>query len=85
MNATAEPDTSYSVTRLTVDVPTSFEDFEARYEEAVPPMPWAQVETLVARGAPWEEMISLIEKTAPFGFLIYWTNDVRSVMRLTGR
>jgi hypothetical protein len=29
-------------------------------------------------------MTDLIDSTAPFGFLIYWKNDVRGVMRLAG-
>jgi hypothetical protein len=30
-----------------------------------------QVNALVARGAPWSEMVELIDKAAPLGFLIY--------------
>jgi hypothetical protein len=67
MHITARPATSYSVTRFTVDVPGSFEDFRGQYEQAVPPEPREEVDTLVARGAPWSEMNDLIAGAAPLG------------------
>jgi hypothetical protein len=84
MNTSATQATSYPVTRLTVDVPRTFEDFQGQYEQAVPPMPRKGVDALVARGAPWSEMNALISGAAPLGFLIYWKNDVHSVMWLAG-
>jgi hypothetical protein len=84
MTTTSPVATSYPVTRLTVDVPASLEEFQQQYEQAVPPEPREQVETLVARGAPWSEMLELVDNAAPFGFLIYWRNDVSPVMRLAG-
>jgi hypothetical protein len=45
---------------------------------------WEQVDALVARGAPWSEMVELIENAAPSGFLIYWRLDLRPVMGLAG-
>jgi hypothetical protein len=76
--------TSYSVHRLTVDVPASVEQFQQQYEQAVPSVPMEQVNALVTRGAPWSEMTDLIEKAAPFGFLIYFRLDMRPVMGLAG-
>jgi hypothetical protein len=84
LTTTAPAATSYSVIRLTVDVPGSLGEFQQRYEQAVPPEPREQVHALVARGAPWSEMLELIEQKAPFGFLIYWRNDVHPVMGLAG-
>jgi hypothetical protein len=84
MNTSATQATPYLVTRLTVDVPRTFEDFQEQYEQAVPPMPREEVDALVARGAPWSEMNALIAGAALLGFLIYWKNDVHSVMRLAG-
>lgn len=84
MITTTPAATSYSVNRLTVEVPASLEEFRQQYEQAVPPEPREQVEALVARDAPWSQMLELIEKEAPLGFLIYWRNDLRPVMRLAG-
>ena len=84
MNAIAPAATSYSVSRLTVDVPSPFEEFREQYEQAVPPLPREQIDALIERNAPWNEMLDLIGTEAPFGFLIYWRNDVRPVMRLAG-
>jgi hypothetical protein len=84
MNTTTTPATAYSVTRLTVDVPLPVEEFQRQYERAVPPLPREQVDALVARGAPWSEMIDLIASAAPLGFLIYWKNQAHDVMGLAG-
>jgi hypothetical protein len=72
MNTSATQATPYTVTQLTVEVTRDFEDFQAQYEQTVPPMPREEVDTLVARGAPWSEMNALIAGAAPLGFLIYW-------------
>ena len=75
---------SHTTERLTVDLGSTAREFIARYEEAVPPVPAAQVSALYAKRAPWSEMLELIESSAPFGFLIYNKNDVGPVMRLAG-
>ena len=85
MSIGALQETSYSVTRLTVDVPCSFEHFRGQYEQAVPPEPSEKVDALIAQGAPWSAMNDLIASAAPFGFLIYWKNDAHKVMRLSRR
>lgn len=36
------------------------------------------------RQAPWQDMLNLIAAAAPFGFLIYFKNDVDPVVRLAG-
>jgi Domain of unknown function DUF302 len=73
----------YTVPRLTVPVPDAVE-FTRRYEAAVPNLPLDAVRDLVARRAPWSEMKSLVEDAAPFGFLIYFRNNVGPVMQLAG-
>lgn len=75
---------THATERLTIDVRSSAREFIERYEQAVPPVPAAQVTALVANGAPWSQMLELIESSAPFGFLIYNKNDVGPVMRLAG-
>jgi hypothetical protein len=73
----------YTVSRLTVPVPDAVE-FTRRYEAAVPNLPLDAVRKLVARRAPWSEMSSLIGGAAPFGFLIYFRNNVGPVIQLAG-
>jgi hypothetical protein len=84
VSATATTQVVHNVPRLTIDVGTSLEDFRSRYEQAVPPMPEEQVDTLVDRQAPWEEMVALAGAHAPHGFLIYARLLVDPVMRLAG-
>jgi Domain of unknown function DUF302 len=50
----------------------------------VPDVPVDEVLTLVRRSAPWPEMEALVEAQAPYGFLIYFRNDVGPVMRAAG-
>jgi uncharacterized protein (DUF302 family) len=76
-------DTVYTVRRLDVRVP-SVRAFQRSYEEAVPNEPRDEVRALVARGAPWSEMVNLIDAHAPNGFLIYFRNDVHPVMQSAG-
>jgi uncharacterized protein (DUF302 family) len=73
----------YRAPRFTVPV-EGVREFQARYEAAVPDVPLAAVSDLVSRGAPWSEMLDLIERSAPHGFLIYFRNDVHPVMSLAG-
>src|SRR5580698_5416132 len=76
-------DVEYSVRRLNVSVPT-VRGFQLAYERAVPELPHQEVAALVAAGAPWSQMVELIDRRAPHGFLIYFRNDVHPVMRAAG-
>ena len=80
---TSQAETTYTVKRLTVAVP-GVREFQERYEQAVPALPLEQVTALVERAAPWSEMLDLIADSAPYGFLIYFRNDVHPVMQLAG-
>jgi Domain of unknown function DUF302 len=73
----------YRAARLTLPIP-ALREFQSRYEAAVPDLPLAAVEDLVSHGAPWSEMVELIERTAPHGFLTDFRNDVHPVMALGG-
>ena len=75
--------TWYRTPRLTLPIP-GVREFQSRYEAAVPDLPLAAVEDLVSRKVPWSEMVELIERSAPHGFLIYFRNDVHPVMALAG-
>jgi uncharacterized protein (DUF302 family) len=73
----------FAVTRLSVPVP-GVREFQSRYEQAVPDLPLAAIKDLVTRQVPWSEMVDFIEGFAPYGFLIYFRNDVHPVMQLAG-
>jgi Domain of unknown function DUF302 len=83
MSATAASETTYKVRRLTLAVP-GVRVFQRAYEEAVPDLPVDDVQELLRRAAPWQEMIDLIDARAPNGFLVYFRNDVHPVMRAAG-
>lgn len=74
----------YTANRCTVQTGSPLADFRARYEQAVPPLPVNKVAALVQRRAPWQEMLDLIGAVAPWGFLIYYKNDVGPVVSLAG-
>lgn len=73
----------YGVSRLTVPIPP-VREFQLNYEAAVPQVPVDAVTKLISRNAPWREMLELIDRAAPHGFLIYFCNDVHPVMSLAG-
>ncbi len=47
-------------------------------------MPVADVQALALRHAPWQEMLDLMAKAAPWGFAIYNVIDADPIMRLAG-
>jgi hypothetical protein len=84
MTSTPETAVQYSVNRLTVETHSTPAEFQSCYEEAVPPLPAEHMAALVQRHAPWQEMLDLVDAVAPYGFLIYFKNDVAPVVRLAG-
>jgi hypothetical protein len=83
MTSTSQSETTYTVRRLTVSV-AAVRQFQRSYEEAVPDAPFEEVAELVRQGAPWSQMLDLIDARAPNGFLIYFRNDVHPVMQAAG-
>ena len=73
----------YRAPRLTFPIP-GVREFQSRYEAAVPDVPLKAIGELVSRRAPWSEMVDLIERSAPHGFLIYFRNDVHPLFSLAG-
>jgi hypothetical protein len=74
----------HAVNRMTIPTGMIQSEFRSLFEDAVPPLPGDQVLGLEARGASLGEMVDLIEEAAPWGFLVYWTNDVDRIVRLAG-
>jgi hypothetical protein len=58
----------YRAPQLTLPIP-DVREFQRRYEVAVPDVPLAAVSDLMSREAPWSQMVELIERSAPHGFL----------------
>ena len=76
--------TQYGVHRFTLDIECTPDEFRTRYEQAVPSVPTQQVNELVRRRAPWQEMINLIENASASGFLIYRRSELDPLMSLAG-
>jgi uncharacterized protein (DUF302 family) len=74
---------SFTVTRMTVRVP-DVRGFQRTYEAAVPKVPNERVSALLEEGAPWSEMVELVDASAPHGFLIYEAHDVHPLMQAAG-
>jgi hypothetical protein len=75
---------THSVNRFTIEIATTPQEFRERYERAVPPVPVAEVRALAARRAPWQEMLDLMARVAPLGFLIYHSIDADPIMPSAG-
>jgi hypothetical protein len=74
----------HEVRRLTIDVGAEFDDFRTRYEQAVPPLDAARFEELKAANASWDEVLKATAENAPHDFVMYWSTDATSIMRLAG-
>ena len=77
------PTESFVVRRLSAPIP-GVRSFQARYEAAVPRLQVERVSELLSKGAPWSDIVELMEVNAPRGFAIYFTNDVHRVMSAAG-
>ncbi|MDX2702778.1 hypothetical protein PV350_07920 [Streptomyces sp. PA03-6a] len=73
-----------SVTRLEIPVGEDYEDFRARYEQAVPPLDYQRTFELVAARATWSAVRDLVDENAPLGFMIYWKFDAQPLFGVAG-
>jgi hypothetical protein len=74
----------HQVTRLIFDTGQPYQEFRARYEDAVPELDPKHLAAFAERAAPWPEVIADADASAPHGFLIYWRSDLTPVMSLAG-
>jgi hypothetical protein len=75
---------AHEVHRLTIDAGAPFDDFRARYEQAVPAVDTPLYERLKKDNADWPAVLRATAENAPHDFMIYWTYDSTSIMRLAG-
>jgi hypothetical protein len=68
------------VTRLVIDVDAPFDDFRARYEQAVPAFSPDKIVGL----PDWNAVVARTAALAPHGFLLYGKVDATPVMKLNG-
>jgi hypothetical protein len=74
----------HQVTRLIFDTAQPYEEFRARYEDAVPELDPKRLVAFTESGASWQEVVADADASAPHGFLIYWRSDLTPVMSLAG-
>ena len=75
---------SREVVRLDIGVNDDYEDFRRRFETAVPAWDRNRGDELVARKAPWSEVMAVTAASAPHDFLLYWKLDIAPLMSLAG-
>ncbi len=75
---------SHQVDRLTIRIDDSFDGFRRRYEQAVPVFQRARFESLVEHRADWRTVLAATAENAPHDFILYWSHDFTSLMRLAG-
>ena len=68
------------VTRLVIDVDSTYDEFKSRYERAVP----AFSPDKIAGLPDWNAVVARTAEIAPHGFLLYGKVDVSPVMKLNG-
>src|SRR5262249_39745387 len=69
-----------TVNRLVVDLDGPFDEFRARYEEAVP----AYDLTGVAQFSNWDDVQADVDRAAPHGFLRYGTIEAGPLFAIAG-
>src|SRR6201986_592676 len=76
--------TSHRVDRLTIRIDDSFDGFRNRYEQAVPAFQSQRFESLIETGVDWQTVLEATAENAPHDFILYWSHDFTSLMRLAG-
>jgi hypothetical protein len=74
----------HQVVRWSIDTGTTFEEFRARYEEAVPAVNYGHLTQLRAEQASWDTVLAAAAENAPHGFMRYWGTDAGATMQLAG-
>ena len=75
---------SHQVDRLTIQIDDSFDGFRNRYERAVPEFQTDRFDSLVKSGVDWRTVLDATAENAPHDFILYWSHDFTSLMRLAG-
>jgi hypothetical protein len=75
---------SHRVDRLTIQIDDSFDGFRNRYEQAVPAFQSERFDSLVERRVDWQTVLEATAENAPHDFILYWSHDFTSLMRLAG-
>ena len=74
----------HQVTRLVFDTGQPYEEFRARYEDAVPEVDLKRLAEFTERGASWREVVADADAAARLGLLMYWRADMTPLMSLAG-
>ncbi len=84
MNPSVLPESSYLARRYTVATVVTYNEFEARFEKAVP-QAISVLSVLAACSAPWATVVKMTAEASPaHGFLIYLKAPVDRIMRIAG-
>jgi hypothetical protein len=75
---------SHQVDRLTIQIDDTFDGFRNRYEQAVPVFQSERFASLVEREVDWQTVLEATTENAPHDFILYWSHDFTSLMRLAG-
>lgn len=75
---------SHQVDRLTIPIDDTFDGFRDRYEQAVPVFQSERFDSLVERDVDWQTVVEATAANAPHDFILYWSHDFMSLMRLAG-
>jgi hypothetical protein len=75
---------SHQVDRLTIQIDDTFDGFRNRYEHAVPVFQSERFDSLIDRSVDWQTVLEATAENAPHDFILYWSHDFTSLMRLAG-
>jgi hypothetical protein len=75
---------AHSVNRFTIEIAATPRGISSEIRACGSLVPIAEVRSLAARHAPWQEMLDLMARVAPLGFVIYHSIDADPIMPLAG-
>ncbi|WP_431218870.1 DUF302 domain-containing protein [Leifsonia xyli] len=75
---------AWTATRFSLVSELTFDSLVERFEELVPMYPRQGFTDLIARGAPWSEIVDFAESYSELGLLTYWHDSVTEMMSLAG-
>jgi hypothetical protein len=76
--------TTFTTTRFSTQVPGTFADAVQAFEQEVPALSVPELLAVLARHHNWDDVLAWTAQHAPWGFLVYWRNEVGPVMSVAG-
>jgi uncharacterized protein (DUF302 family) len=76
--------TQHIATRLDIATAMPFDEFRTALETAAPRFQQSAIEDIVHRGGTWDEVLTAVERNAPYGLMVFASIDATALMTPAG-